>query len=59
MRKEDQFRADGEAAQLMKKMRCNFSDKFDELEEHLYLCFMNINRARHLVLKHILDSSSF
>ncbi|KAI9086580.1 hypothetical protein K1719_031441 [Acacia pycnantha] len=58
-RKEDQFQANGEVAQLMKKSQCSFSDQFDELEEHLYLCFMNINRARHLVMKHISHSSLF
>ncbi|KAF7821855.1 UPF0496 protein [Senna tora] len=54
-RKEDQFQANGEVAQLMKKSQCSLSDQLDELEEHLYLCFMNINRARDLVFKQIMD----
>ncbi|XP_028800039.1 UPF0496 protein At3g49070 [Neltuma alba] len=58
-RKEDQYQANGEVVRLMKKSQCGFSDQLDELEEHLYLFFMNINRARHLVLKLILDSSLF
>lgn len=56
-RKNDKIQADGEVALLMKKNQCNFSDQLDELEEHLYLCFMTINRARYLVLNQITTSA--
>jgi len=56
-RKEDKIQADGEVARLLKKNQCNFSDLLDELEEHLYLCFMTINRARDLVLNQINGSA--
>ncbi|OIV91445.1 hypothetical protein TanjilG_02063 [Lupinus angustifolius] len=54
-RKHDKVQADGEVALLMKKNQCNFGDQLDELEEHLYLCLMTINRARDLVLKQIIS----
>lgn len=51
------FQADGEVVRLLKKNQCDFSDQLDELEEHLYLCFLTINRARDLVLNQITNSA--
>lgn len=42
--------------EMMKELQNNeagFLEKLEELEEHLYLCFVTINRARKLVIKEI------
>ncbi|XP_051142355.1 UPF0496 protein At3g49070 isoform X2 [Andrographis paniculata] len=58
MKRDDRLQAGGEVASRLRKIDERFIEQVDELEEHLYLCIMTINRARNIVLKQILNSSN-
>ncbi|XP_004510071.1 UPF0496 protein At1g20180-like [Cicer arietinum] len=43
--------------EVMKKSEIRFRKQVEELEEHVYLCLLTINRARCLVMKEILTKT--
>ncbi|WCJ43354.1 hypothetical protein M5689_024097 [Euphorbia peplus] len=57
-RKEENDRLFMEVIKEIKKSNVGFRKQIEELEEHVYLCLLTINRARALVLKEM-NLSSF
>ncbi|XP_018624979.1 UPF0496 protein At1g20180-like [Nicotiana tomentosiformis] len=53
-RREDRFSL--EVLKELKKSNIGFKKQVEELEEHVYLCLLTINRARALVIKEIAKS---
>ncbi|XP_059629519.1 UPF0496 protein At1g20180-like [Cornus florida] len=55
-RREDKFSI--QVLKELKKSNVGFRKQVEELEEHVYLCLVSINRARALVIKEIATTSA-